>query len=67
MPEDLRLERIADIQKQISAAQRRLSTIEGELKATESDQLRDGAITGVLADFDQVWDALKPREQARIH
>ena len=60
-----RIERISDVQGQISESRRRLAEFEKEL-AMLSRQFADKEITTALADFDEVWEALKPREKSRV-
>jgi site-specific DNA recombinase len=59
------LARLADVQERIGAAERRLTEIADELAALEAAVVTEADVAAALADFDAVWDALTPREQAR--
>jgi site-specific DNA recombinase len=61
-----RVSRLADVQERIRAAERRLTEIDNELISLNGELLDDAEVTKALADFDQLWDALAPREQARL-
>ncbi|MCI0333651.1 MAG: recombinase family protein, partial [Planctomycetes bacterium] len=61
-----RVSSLADVQQCIRSAERRLTEIENELITLRGQLVDEGTITEVLADFDQLWDSLAPREQARV-
>ncbi|MCA9119261.1 MAG: recombinase family protein [Planctomycetaceae bacterium] len=64
IPTDVRVRRLAEVQDHNRDVQRRLATVELELTQLEAEQLTDAEIAAALAEFDRVWDALQPREQA---
>jgi len=59
-------DRLANLAEQISVAERRLSEIAVRLAALETGRIDPPDVTAALADFDNVWGALSPREQARV-
>lgn len=61
-----RVSNLADVQQSIRSAERRLTEIENELITLRGQLVDEDVITKVLADFDQLWDSLSPREQARV-
>jgi site-specific DNA recombinase len=63
---DGHLARLAEVQQRIVATTRRLSELDAELAQLADSQIEDAEVTAALADFDAVWQALTPREQARI-
>ena len=58
--------RMADIQEQIDAHQRRLAEIRDQLDVLESQRIDPEEIEQALARFDPVWESLTPREQHRV-
>jgi site-specific DNA recombinase len=60
------MRRLAEVQDQSREVQRRLATVDSELAKLESEQISDADVTAALADFEGVWEALQPREQARV-
>lgn len=61
-----RVSRLADLQDRIRATERRLTEVDNELISLNGELLDDTEVTKALADFDRLWDALAPREQARL-
>lgn len=61
-----RVSRLADLLDRIRAAERRLTEIDNELISLNAELLDDTEVTKALEDFDQLWDALAPREQAAL-
>ena len=57
---------MADVQEQIRIAEQRLTEIDSELVTLASRSVNETEVTQALAEFDRVWDALAPREQARV-
>jgi hypothetical protein len=43
-----------------------LADVESEISGLEAEQISESEIQAALADFDGVWEALQPREQARV-
>jgi site-specific DNA recombinase len=57
---------MADLNDQIGAAERRLSEIDSRLAELRAERIDETDVAAALADFDSVWGALSPREQARV-
>ncbi|MBI1900556.1 MAG: recombinase family protein [Planctomycetia bacterium] len=58
--------RMAEILDRQRAAEHRLAEISAELSAAGVGAVDDDAVAAALAEFDGVWSALVPREQARV-
>jgi len=58
--------RMLDLNNQVGAAERRMTEINARLAELEAERVDAGDVTAAFADFDNVWRALSPREQARI-
>ena len=58
--------RLADLHEQVTGAEARLADQRGQIVELERDQLSSQDVDAAFTDFDQVWDALSPREQARL-
>jgi site-specific DNA recombinase len=54
------------VQERIRHAERRLTEIDNELISLNGELVGDAEVSKVLADFDQLWEALVPREQSRV-
>ena len=63
---DLAAERLADIQEGMRAAEQRLTEIRERLIAARREDVDERDLAAAMGHFDPVWDALFPREQARI-
>ena len=61
-----RASRLADVQDHIRTSDRRLSEIENELESLIGKRVSEAEVATALANFDQLWDALAPREQRRV-
>ena len=61
-----RVARFAEVQDRIQVAQRRMSEIEAELVGVGRDLIDEREVADALAEFDGVWEALKPPEQTRM-
>lgn len=59
-------DRIADLNDQAQEAERRLAEIAAEAGELERELVDEADVTAAFADFDNVWQALSPREQARL-
>jgi site-specific DNA recombinase len=57
---------IAEAEERVRATQERLREVAAEVDALKSRQIDEGDLAAALAKFDPVWDALTPREQARV-
>src|SRR5262249_11830265 len=58
--------RLADLQERISSTERRLADVAKEEEALDRDPIYAGEAARALAAFDPVWEALTPKEQARV-
>jgi site-specific DNA recombinase len=58
--------RLADLHDRVHTAERRGAEIEEEAASLGREQVTQEEVERALAAFDPVWDALAPREQARI-
>lgn len=58
--------RLADLQERVRTAERRLSEIREESIRLQEETIDKDEATDALRRFDPVWDALTPREQARV-
>jgi hypothetical protein len=59
-------QRLAESHDRIRLAEARLAEIGKETVALRSAATKDSEMIKLLREFDGVWDALKPREQARL-
>ena len=57
---------LAEVQERLRVAERRLTEIDDELARLDQSAISDDEVARSLADFDQVWQSLAPREQARM-
>ena len=61
-----RASQLADLQDRIGTTERRLTEIDNELAALRANQIDESEVTRLLSEFNQTWDALAPRDQARV-
>ena len=61
-----RVSNLAETQERIRGAERRLTEIDNELITLNGELLDDATVGEALAHFDNLWQALVPREQARV-
>jgi site-specific DNA recombinase len=61
-----RVSRLANVQECVRVAERRLTEIDNELIALRGELVEEAEVAKVLAEFDQMWETLVPREQARV-
>ena len=61
-----RVSSLAETQERIRNAERRLTEIDNELITLNGELLDHAESAKVLANFDDLWQALVPREQARV-
>ncbi len=59
-------DQLAEILERMGQAERRLTEIADELAALSATVIDEDEVAAVLAEFDGVWKALVPREQARV-
>jgi len=58
--------RIVEIQTRICDGERRITAIDDELVALRSQEISEAEVVAALAQFDQLWEALTPREHAQV-
>ena len=58
--------RLVEVQGRIGTAERRLAEIEDELDRLVGQEIGEDDVAAALAEFDGVWAALNPKEQARV-
>ena len=61
-----RVSNLAETPERIRGAERRLTEIDNELITLNGEVLDDATIGKALANFGNLWQALVPREQARV-
>lgn len=57
---------LSEIQSRLETADQRSQQIASELTALDAKRIDDQQITNVLAGFDELWQALPPKEQVRL-
>lgn len=57
---------IAELQKQIGAAEQRLSQIQDQRIKLERGMIGDDEVRQALSAFSPVWETLTPKEQERL-
>ncbi|HKQ49905.1 MAG TPA: recombinase family protein [Phycisphaerae bacterium] len=57
---------IAELTDQIGQAERRLVEIDGQIAEHRDNLVDEQDVAAALADFDNLWRMLSPREQARV-
>jgi site-specific DNA recombinase len=60
------LPRLADLQERLRLAEQRSTEIDGRLEALDRERITEDEVATALRTFDPVWNALSPRERARI-
>jgi len=58
--------RLSEVETVIEEKHRRLAVLKEEIAGAENNHVDFGVVKKALADFDPVWDALYPKEQARV-
>jgi site-specific DNA recombinase len=58
--------RLADLNDRVANAQRRLAEVAERTAGLERERIEEGDVAAALADFDNVWGGLSPREQGRL-
>lgn len=58
--------RIAGLHDQVAHAETRLAEVRNQIGQSEKERLGESDVEAAFADFDNVWNALSPREQAKI-
>ncbi len=59
-------ERLADTHERAADVEQRLSEVRARIAATTGDRIDEGDLATALSLFDPVWEALFPKEQARV-
>jgi site-specific DNA recombinase len=60
------LPRLADLQERLRHAEERAAEIKVRLDALDRERITEDEVAAALGSFDPVWNALSPREQARV-
>jgi site-specific DNA recombinase len=60
------LGRMAQVQGRVGGAERRMTEIEDELASLLAADITEKEVASALGEFDAVWAALTPKEQARV-
>ena len=63
---DAELRQLADLQTAITSAERRATVVRDEITTLQRQLIDENELTVALAQFDPVWEALSPQEQARV-
>jgi site-specific DNA recombinase len=58
--------RLADLQEQITTVEQRAAAVRDQLRALAPPALYEDEVAAALAHFHPVWEALTPRERARV-
>jgi site-specific DNA recombinase len=58
--------KLADIHDRVRAAEQRAAAVGERIAALGGDAVDEEELRAALSTFDPVWDALSPREQARV-
>ena len=66
MDGDSSLARLADLQERLRLANERSNEILGELDGLAAEQIDETEVATALAEFDEMWQVLSPKEQARV-
>ena len=61
-----RAAQLADLQERVQRTERRLAEIDSELMSLGREQISETEVVDALREFDQLWNVLAPREQARL-
>ena len=59
-------DRLADLQDRIRGTEQRLTEVREQVIAADRGAVDEEDLAAALSLFDPVWDALVPREQARV-
>jgi site-specific DNA recombinase len=59
-------ERIAELQERIAEAERRLRDVQQRLAAAGTATIDEHEVRTALSSFTPLWEAMTPREQARV-
>jgi site-specific DNA recombinase len=60
------LPRLADLQERLRLGGQRAGAIDNRLEALSRERLTEDEVAAALGNFDPIWNALSPREQARV-
>jgi site-specific DNA recombinase len=58
--------RIADLHDRIAQAEARIAELRDQIETLERERLEQAEVDAAFADFENVWTALSPREQAQV-
>ena len=62
----VKADRIADLHALIAQAESRLADVRSQLQQQENTRIEEHDVLAAFVDFDNVWNALSPREQADL-
>lgn len=57
---------MADLQERIRTSENRLAEVAAELETLTTHVPDDTTVAAALAQFDQIWEVLSPREQSQL-
>ncbi len=57
---------LAELQERITHARRRMQELKKQIAALEQQRLKRADVNAAFANFDNLWNALSPREQAQV-
>ncbi|MBI5866082.1 MAG: recombinase family protein, partial [Planctomycetes bacterium] len=58
--------RIAELNERVRDAEGRVAEIDAKLAELRKELVGEADVAAAFADFDNVWEALSPREQIRV-
>jgi seryl-tRNA synthetase len=61
-----RFERMASLQREIEAAERRLAELAAERNDLAADHINAGDLRRTLAEFDAIWSSMTTKEQEQM-
>ncbi len=63
---EIATDRLADLQERIRTIEQRMKAIQEEILVLGKTTIKENDLTQALADFDEVWNSLSSKEQAKI-
>lgn len=57
---------MADLQERLRLANECSNEILGELDGLAAEQIDEIEVAGALAEFNEIWQVMSPKEQARV-
>lgn len=65
-PSSVTTARIADLHERVLRAEQQLADVRNRITEIEGQRISQSDVSAAFADFDNVWNALSSREQARV-